>query len=651
MKRTILPLALILFSTMIFAQNAFYDAITIKNNTGNKLIGSGKFQIRIPPGEIDSRKDLFVRYGLKIDPTDDGDQIRKKIKKLFENNPFINVSGSGQSSDFSSQSITAVKTLPSSSGIGGLNVTNLADGLAKFLVDRAKQELSITFFQKFIAVLEDPKNKDFTTLFPKTHDVLIVIDKEVYQFSNYINTLREAFEKDLQIVLTTLESFLEAKKTSLFANNLNDPIGQKIEYFESALLIVNNLRQGVHPAEAIGKLEYQTYHQNNTPLLNIQEAVKLFTVFSNSLKSKDSDSYWVDSKSLKSLMDPITFKIYLGLLYQLHGNDMVFGKKFSDYLDQVAKGTVKIEKYKEYVEHLILDSEKITLAINSAKQKIKSGEKVTSYKELFQSTLSFLKNLKDTKNLNIAINLDKINEVWSVLDMLNNVYLDVNERKYNALILDLSSLLTELLGPDNFKWKNELIKYGTFIANVAQAENSNEVQSAIEAIALPVGSASIKKKTKSNIALNAYVGLSPGLEHNGKLGEYKFSFGINAPIGIALSKGEYKLNEKTNKYKEKGSTTWFLSLLDLGAVTTYRFGDSETEKLPEIKLENIFAPGIYYVRGFAKAPISIGVGGQLGPQLRTITDSSLNLNSSLSFSFKIFIAVDIPLLNFHTKSR
>jgi len=33
------------------------------------------------------------------------------------------------------------------SSIGGLDVTNIADGLAKFLVKRTKQELTMAFFQ------------------------------------------------------------------------------------------------------------------------------------------------------------------------------------------------------------------------------------------------------------------------------------------------------------------------------------------------------------------------------------------------------------------------------------------------------------------------------------------------------------------------
>ncbi len=161
-----------------------------------------------------------------------------------------------------------------------------------------------------------------------------------------------------------------------------------------------------------------------------------------------------------------------------------------------------------------------------------------------------------------------------------------------------------------------------------------------------------QRKSESNIALNAYVGLSPGFEHNGETDKSKFILGINAPIGIAVSWGHgSKLNSEDKNGKEQGSSSAFLSLIDLGAVTSYRFGDSDTENIPEIKLENIFAPGLYYVYGLPKWPVSIGLGGQLGPQLREVIDDSISLQSKTTFSVKLFLAIDIPLINFHTKSR
>jgi hypothetical protein len=463
--------------------------------------------------------------------------------------------------------------------------------------------------------------------------------------------LREAFQKDLQNVLVKLEPLLSAKKDELYEDDKDDPVAKKIEYFESALLLINNLRQGVHPAEAIGKLEFQSYHQENSELQNVQEAIKLFNIFSNSLLSSSPDRYWVKSSELESLLDTSTFKIYLGLLYQLHGDQVIFKKKFSTYLDEVASDVTLIDKYENYVKRLIIDGDKISITIQNITQKKKNGETVETYKELFQTTLSFLINFKETDQLNLGVNLDGMTIVWEVLGLLNEVYVDINERRYNALILDLTNLLSELLESDDFKWKDDLVKYGTFVANVAQADNSEDVQAAIEAIALPVGSATIKRRSKFNLALNAYVGISPAMEYNGDTKDTKFSFGINAPVGIAASWDLQGKKNEDGKKKEHGSFSLFVPLIDIGAVTNFRFGDDMTEELPEIKLQNIFAPGLYLVHGWANLPISWGIGGQLGPQLREVNATDLTLDSGPSFSLRAFVAVDIPLLNFYTKSR
>jgi hypothetical protein len=80
--------------------------------------------------------------------------------------------------------------------IGGLNVTNLADGLAKFIVERAKTELNIAFFNRFKKELDN--QKELQILFPQTRLVLRAIDAEIYNYSVYLETLKclsKGFEK------------------------------------------------------------------------------------------------------------------------------------------------------------------------------------------------------------------------------------------------------------------------------------------------------------------------------------------------------------------------------------------------------------------------------------------------------------------------
>ena len=221
----------------------------------------------------------------------------------------------------------------------------------------------------------------------------------------------------------------------------------------------------------------------------------------------------------------------------------------------------------------------------------------------------------------------------------------------------LTNIKKDITFIKNFSKARDLIfKYGAFMAAVAKAENSDQVKAAIESVVLPAGGSAIKKSSKCNIALNAYVGLFLGHENQKELKDRCINItGVCAPIGLAISKG---LGFNT---KHKTSLSLFLPIIDIGAVAAYKFiGKGETdaagnedksEALPEFKLENIFAPGAYIVLGFANVPISIGGGVQYGPQLRKITKADTAVITTKAFRFSVFLAVDIPLINFYTKPQ
>ena len=300
------------------------------------------------------------------------------------------------------------------------------------------------------------------------------------------------------------------------------------------------------------------------------------------------------------------------------------------------------------------DLNQINSAIENFAELKKAGTQPdnTDYFKLYNGMTTFISDASQFDAFGLEFSAGQKAKIQQYVDLANlagNIYEDIIAANYSSAIMNVRILIDKTKLNES-EFAQEFLKYGTFIATVAEADSSDEVQQIIESIALPAGSASIKKRTKSNIALNAYLGLSGGLEFNGDLDEYKPTFALSAPIGIAFSKGLYTKKED-NTYDERGSSTWFFPLVDLGAITTFRFGDDMTEELPQIKLENIFAPGIYYVRGFANIPVSIGLGGQFGPQLRTVTAQNITLDSKASFSFRLFVAIDIPLLNFKTVPR
>ncbi len=165
---------------------------------------------------------------------------------------------------------------------------------------------------------------------------------------------------------------------------------------------------------------------------------------------------------------------------------------------------------------------------------------------------------------------------------------------------------------------------------------------------LPPGSSSIKRKAERNVALNAYVGLAGGVEMIDD--KARFAGGITAPIGITISNGA---NGRTNKKKETVyfANSLFISLWTWEPLPCIALTITIRPLFPSLKFSNIFAPGLYYIRGIAKSPLSYGFGGQLGPQLRKIENTGAAVDNKVNYSFKVFLAVDIPLLNFHTRTK
>jgi hypothetical protein len=232
---------------------------------------------------------------------------------------------------------------------------------------------------------------------------------------------------------------------------------------------------------------------------------------------------------------------------------------------------------------------------------------------------------------------------------------DIKSQNYAALVLHTSSILSELLESKYDKeLKEKFIKYGTFMANIVEAKNSDEVKAAIEAAVLPVGSSSIKRETDLNISLNAYIGPFGGIEYLPKLKEDQWAptLGITAPVGVAVSWGNFgKDKVKCNKKVSGGkSLTIFVPVIDVGSMASFRMGNDSSEVASEVKLSNIISPGLYFYYGFGKCPISMGLGVQAGPQLREVTAEINNIDKNLYFRFGFNIVVDIPLFNLYTKN-
>jgi hypothetical protein len=238
---------------------------------------------------------------------------------------------------------------------------------------------------------------------------------------------------------------------------------------------------------------------------------------------------------------------------------------------------------------------------------------------------------------------------------------DIKSKNYTSLVLHTSIILDTIL-PGHYTFRNDYIKYGNFMANIIEADNSDEVKAAIEAAVLPVGSSSIKRETFSNISLNAFIGPMAGSEYLPALNEDQWAIviGVTAPVGVAFNWGNIGNGRRDNsmskeeqlKKSHKGGKSFslFFPLIDVGALATFRIGDDSSHVASEVKLENIMAPGVYGYWGFGKVPVSVGFGAQIGPQLRKINAEDANLEKNFYVRFGLNVVVDIPFFNFYTRN-
>jgi hypothetical protein len=660
---------------------AYYDAIVLNN----------------APDKPTANAVLSAYAGTAVTSQDEA-------KKIFENNPYIldylnnrypaKDAARPQSLNVQAQVKNAL------SAAGGLDVTNIAHGFAKFLVKRTKEELNIAFFTRFKEELDKEEYKDLRTIFPHTFRALRAIGEDIYNYQSYMQTLRECFERDLAGILTTMPQVID-----------NHP-----EFFErqpeleailrSGFYIAQGLQNKKHPGDILA--DYPVTYLDKSDK-NFKAGVLTLQLFSKSLRyytPEESDAeknpYWIREAQLKKLYDDRNLlSLYLGLVQEeVRKTGVVFRANGVDHkLDELIANaftdiTSNVPKYETFIRAFAEKSKTVENNLEALKGIRKDSILVENYYSFFTSTINLLHHVAALEELPHVPDLKLRETATRYLDpaqMTCDMVIDVNRRNYGSAIVNAKQLLALLFEtktdetvkslesdlssagePEKKQLTFEIkslksgqeimgsfFRYGTFMSSVVQAETPEEVEAAIEAFALPSGSSRIKRESQFNVALNAYVGLFTGVEKikGVDMDNELNTFGLTAPIGISVSTGKHKF---FGQGKGHWSYSLFVSLVDLGAVTAYRFkttaSDTATvEQVPTIQLKDIFSPGAFFSIGIPKSPVSINLGAQMGPNLRRVTTTDQGLtheySNSVYWRYSISVLVDIPILNFYTKTR
>ncbi len=201
---------------------------------------------------------------------------------------------------------------------------------------------------------------------------------------------------------------------------------------------------------------------------------------------------------------------------------------------------------------------------------------------------------------------------------------------------------------------NNLSRIGQFWTDVLSAQKSTELSAVIETYAVQPSSYLIKRNTRASVSFNAYLGAYFGSEW--VQNTIKPVFGISAPIGVSFNWGFHRkekvISEKSflgraGKLKSLNGASFSLnlSIVDIGAVASYRINNGNDGPLPQnFSVGQLLAPGLSLSYGIKGIPLSVSVGGQLTPQLR-----SLNNATQPQPSFRAYAGLfyDLP---FHTFS-
>lgn len=731
--KTLLTTLLVTFCCLtLTGQSLIEDALTLKKlinpKTGQFYKGDTTKKIVIPllnkkyfHEEPDS---LLTSYTQLFDLTTKGE---------IEDNPFLHeltpyVAGPVAKSKFDEFLTTGL------SSIGGADVTQFANALASFMVKRAKEELTMTFFENFKADLEKPEFSDLRILFPATYKTLKAFDENITQYNAYLQVLREAFEKDLSQITNHLPNVWKQEKYRTFFDNHPEIL----EVLNLSCELSAVLANGKHPGDAIHNLATKsTAEATNVSISNNKNTVRFLDMILQSFRtSQNNGNYWVSSDTLDLLLtDSILRKIYLGLLLQKEKDfDIVFKTGSTNYplrnllIEHAAEVNNNINELVVYIQSLIPKIDDVEQDLKLVRES-KGADNQYLY-DLFEAFINLTETSFEIENLQLIkkhVPNFKIPEYFKsgiyICRLSNETYIDIVKKNYGSAIINASLILDTVIGiidsqkslpalkraisiyagakksleshvaqgkekevyqlikgalnqdknaqqdfkklqqyitdtllkeqlisylvasaadKDQNETMQKMLRYGTLAANLVAAKSEEEAEAAIEAIALPAGSARLKKETKSSISLNSYLGGFYGSNDGFKSNN---SYGVTGLVGVG-----YNWGGNRKKPKNPASYSVFVSVIDVGALATFRTNSDTSDYKLKVKLNQIVSPGVFFIYGFPGAPISLIAGYQYAPFISSINSDTYTLKSNPG-RITLGIAVDIPLINFYSKSR
>jgi len=527
------------------------------------------------------------------------------------------------------------------SGVLGVNVTNIADGIAKFLIERGKQELSLVFFERLQETLQ--KFPELTFLFPSSAE--IIHGMESYNILSLLQELKDAFMKDLLNMPSNILSLRYittavcndaacqgriAKINTIFTSSAtHDP-----RLIILPLITIQGIIDGDNIIEIANKMgaDASVCALND----NFSGFVQLSSLLLESLKTPDSEGLFLSKDKIKNLFySRDMLNVFLGLIYQKYNcpGFSCYSKLTISGQDMQGLFTLILNGRAQFFS-VLTTFDKINNGFVTIQKNLKANLKpdIESYTSIAVASITMLINLNSAieKLIPAGPVAGGFSLVTKNLAIAAKICADIQQKNYAGIFNGTIKFINDnnIIG-DNAT-REKLVRYLSFGANLASAKTSDEVKEAINTAALPPGSYSIKHKSSLNISFNGYVGYA--WDFNSGI----YANGVYAPVGFSVSRGLGK--------KYAGAITIFTSLIDVGSVVSYRLKDDTTDELKqEIRLESILSPSAQvFFEVIPRTPIAIGFGWRRTPKLFYSDDTDFTVVKAKDV-FNLSVLIDIPI--------
>jgi hypothetical protein len=212
-----------------------------------------------------------------------------------------------------------------------------------------------------------------------------------------------------------------------------------------------------------------------------------------------------------------------------------------------------------------------------------------------------------------------------------------------------------------FRTKDIVLRLAGFLNDVALTSNSAQLSQVVEAYAMPAGSYKRKRNAWYSIDLNAYVGPYLGYEYPiNTTKQPGWVYGLSAPIGITYTKligrrvNSKKMKEGEMMYKSsyhglyrKSRSTFSLgfSIVDIGAVVSYRLSNTDGSVPQQFKWEQFLSPGLHFSYGIPGTPLAWNFSAIYSPRIRKFEDAANPEKQYNTYRIQTGIFFDLPLMN------